>query len=88
MRERYIAPAIMLIAGAITSIFNIVNNIEFLDSLKRLLIVLIIFYAIGKIAAKIIIKVTNDVNKPVATEKEVQIEEVQNIGNTAEKEDQ
>jgi hypothetical protein len=58
MRNRYIASAIMLFAGAITIIFNIIKEIEFLSSMKRLLLVLIIFYIIGKIAAMIILKVT------------------------------
>lgn len=49
MRERYIPPFIMLLAGAIVSIYNIVNKTEVLTALKRLFIVLIIFYIIGLI---------------------------------------
>lgn len=59
MRDRYIAPAIMLTAGAITSVLNIVNEVDFLEGMKRLLLVLILFYVIGKIATRIIKKVTN-----------------------------
>jgi hypothetical protein len=59
MRDRYIAPAIMLTAGAITSVLNIVNEVDFLEGMKRLLLVLILFYVIGKIATKIIKKVTS-----------------------------
>ncbi|MDF2589396.1 MAG: hypothetical protein K0S41_3237 [Anaerocolumna sp.] len=58
MQNRYIAPAIMLIAGGITSILNIINRIDLYHGLIRMLIVLIIFYIIGKIAAKVIDKVT------------------------------
>ena len=63
MRERYIAPVIMLVAGAITSVFNIVNEVDFLESLKQLLIILILFYIIGRIAAKIITKAINNERK-------------------------
>ena len=53
MRERYIPPFIMLLAGAIASIYNIVNKTEVLTALKTLLIVLIIFYIIGLIVKAI-----------------------------------
>ncbi|HKL79837.1 MAG TPA: hypothetical protein VJ888_05305 [Mobilitalea sp.] len=58
MKQRYIPPLIMLIAGALTCILDIINKVELITSLKRLLIVLIIFYFIGIIAKAIIIKVT------------------------------
>lgn len=47
MRERYIPPFIMLLAGVITSIFNIVNKTEMVTALKQLLFILIIFYIVG-----------------------------------------
>jgi len=47
---------IMLIAGAITCIIDIYRKVELLTGLKRLLIVLVIFYIIGLIARKIIVK--------------------------------
>jgi len=53
LRERYIPPFIMLLAGAIASIYNIVNKTEVLTALKTLLIVLIIFYIIGLIVKAI-----------------------------------
>ncbi len=77
MRERYIAPAIMLVAGAITSVITIINQVEFFESLKRLLIVLILFYIIGKIAIKIIIKVTFIEKKSEQSEEDIQIDESQ-----------
>ncbi len=60
MQRRYIAPTIMLTAGAITIILNIVYKLELLASLKRLLLVLFIFYIIGKIAEKIIGKIADN----------------------------
>lgn len=70
MRDRYIAPAIMLVAGAITSILNIVNNIEFLKGLERLLAVLVIFYIIGRVAAMVIKKATNIKSESAGIEEE------------------
>lgn len=58
MRIRYIPAMIMLAAGAITSIINIVNKVELLTGLKRLLLVLIIFYFIGLIVRSIAKKIT------------------------------
>ncbi len=75
MRDRYIAPAIMLIAGAVTSIFNIINGIDFLKGLERLLLVLILFYILGRIAARIIKKVTAVEQKPDSTEENNPLEE-------------
>jgi hypothetical protein len=54
MKERYIPAFIMLIAGAITSIINIVNQVELVTALKRLLLVIIIFYVIGLIMKAIL----------------------------------
>lgn len=54
MRERYIPAFIMLVAGAITSALNIVSKVELVTALKRLLIVIIIFYVIGLIVKAII----------------------------------
>jgi fructose-specific phosphotransferase system IIC component len=71
MRERYIPAFIMLLAGAITSIFNIVNHVPVYDALKRLLIVLIIFYILGLIVKGIIVKLI--INASVR-EKELQEE--------------
>ena len=43
MRDKYIPAFIMLLAGAITSFINIVNKIDVYTSLKRLLLVLVVF---------------------------------------------
>ena len=61
MNERYIAPAVMLIAGVVMSVLNILNHETLLTSLERLLFVLIVFYIIGKIATAIIRKFTRTV---------------------------
>lgn len=60
MKDRYIAPAVMLIAGAVMSVVNIINHETMLTSLERLLFVLICFYIIGKIAAVVIRKFTRE----------------------------
>ena len=57
MSEKYLPAFVMLVAGAITCIFDIYHKTELLPSLKRLFIVLIIFYIIGLIARSIIVKV-------------------------------
>lgn len=68
MKQKYIPAFIMLIAGAITSIIDILNKVELLVGLKRLLIILILFYIIGLIAQAIIRKVTAP--KPASSEEE------------------
>lgn len=56
MRERYIPALVMLLAGAITSIINIVNKVNVNIGLGRLLIVLILFYFVGIIIKAIIVR--------------------------------
>lgn len=63
MQKKYIAPAIMLIAGAIISICNIYYKIGLSESLKRLLITLVVFYIIGRIVAYVISKITKPLKK-------------------------
>lgn len=63
MRDRYIPPLITLTAGAVTCIFDIYRKADLLDSLKRLLLVLIIFYIIGLIAMAVIRKTLEPKNK-------------------------
>lgn len=76
MRQRYIPAFIMLIAGAVTSIIDIVNGTPRLDSLKRLLLVLIIFYIIGLIAKALIKKATELRARPeTEEEQEANLEE-------------
>jgi len=77
MQEKYIPAAIMLIAGTATSIINIMNKIELIMGLKRLLLVLLIFYVIGLIAKAIIVKATTPKLKKV--EEEVQDENIEVI---------
>lgn len=56
MWTHYLPALIMLIAGAITSIIDIINKVELVTSLKRLLVVLIIFYILGLITRAIVEK--------------------------------
>lgn len=58
MKQKYIPAFIMLAAGAVTSILDIIHKTPKLDSLKRLLLVLLVFYIIGLIAKAIIKKAT------------------------------
>jgi hypothetical protein len=60
MKDRYIAPAVMLLAGAVMSIVNIINHETLIVSLWRVLLVLIGFFILGKIAAAIIRKATTE----------------------------
>ena len=56
MGSQVIPAIIVLIAGVVTSIINIVNQVELVPALKRLLLVMVIFYFIGQIAKAIIQK--------------------------------
>lgn len=56
MGDRLLPALITLIAGAITCIIDIYRKAELLSSLKRLLLVLIVFYIIGLIARGVIRK--------------------------------
>lgn len=58
MRDKYIPAFIMLLAGAITSFINIVNKIDVYTSLKRLLLVLVVFYIVGLITRRLLLKIT------------------------------
>lgn len=70
MRDRLIPPLITLIAGAVVCIIDIYHKTELLLSLKRLLIVLIVFYIIGLVARSVIRKVLSQ--KPKANEEELE----------------
>lgn len=64
MRERYVPAIIMLTAGAITCILDIYNKVEVLTGLKRLLLVLVIFYILGLTAVAVVRKVKAPMQKP------------------------
>lgn len=49
VRERYIPALITLVAAAISSIQGILTKVDAVTGLKRLLIVIIIFYIVGLI---------------------------------------
>lgn len=75
MREKYIPAFIMLIAGLITSIINIVNKVNMLDSLIRLFLVLIIFYIVGLFTKAVIHKALKSNPKVEEDSKEENTEE-------------
>lgn len=81
MRDRIIPALVTLIAGAVTCIIDIYRNAKLLPSLKRLLLVLIIFYIIGLIAKAIIKKVFE--YKP-NIEEEMEVESNGDKGDTTE----
>lgn len=68
MQVRYIPAFIVLMAAAITSVINIVINIDILTGLKRLLIVIIIFYIIGLITRTVITNIITPKQKNIKTE--------------------
>lgn len=57
MQVRFIPAFVVLLAAAITSIINIVYHVDMYIGLKRLLIVIILFYMIGLIAKVMLVKV-------------------------------
>lgn len=76
MRERYIPAIVMLIAGAITSILNIVNKIDPIQGLIRLLLILLLFFVVGMIIKAIIVKfIINAPKRGEASEDEDGVEE-------------
>ncbi len=56
MKGKYIPAIITLVAGLVTSIICLVKGVEIIRSLITLLLVLIIFYIVGRIAKFIIVK--------------------------------
>ena len=82
MREKYIPAIIMLIAGTAASIINIINKVELITGLKRLLFVLVLFYIIGLIAKAIIVKTMNAIPKETQEEIIQDNEEIQQQENT------
>lgn len=63
MRTQYIPPVITLLAAAIISILNVINKVDLLFGLKRLLITIFVFYIFGKIIEKIMIKIMKNQEK-------------------------
>ena len=64
MWTEYLPALIMLIAGAITSIVNIINKVELVASLKGLLVVLIIFYILGLVTRSVVEKTLEERKEP------------------------
>ena len=57
MKYRYIPACVMLAAGLVCCIMSIVQRWDVIYSLVALIIVLIVFYLLGQIAAQVIGKV-------------------------------
>ena len=72
MKNRFIPAFVMLTAGLICALFSIVKKWDVTYSLVLLLFVLLIFYAIGKIAARIIAYMQTE---NTAQQKQKQLEE-------------
>lgn len=70
MQNRYIPAITMLSAGAIVSIFCIVNKIDTLYSLKLLLGMLIAFYIVGLVVKRIFGKIQEDAELRAAKKKQ------------------
>ena len=76
MRIKYLPAITMLAAGAIVSIYDVIHKTELYTALKRLLLVLIIFYIIGLIAKSIInYTLLNMAKLPSKEEMEESVEE-------------
>lgn len=75
MRERYIPAFITLLSGTIISIINIIKNVELVTGLKRLILVLIIFYILGSITKSVISRANK--LKPKETEKDLKEEPIE-----------
>lgn len=73
MNKRLIPAVIMLIAGAVVSIINIINKVDVTTGLVRLLLIMVGFYVIGLIVKLIIEKATT--NNTTQTEEEEEEEE-------------
>lgn len=80
MQIRYLPALIMLIAAALGCIMGIVKHYDTSYMMKMEIIVMIIFFVIGKIARNLIGKIIESVNKEEDTEEEIQ-EENENISN-------
>lgn len=56
MKTRYIPAIVVLIASCIVSVLNIRDDVELMLGMKRLLVVVFLFYIIGTIAKYIILR--------------------------------
>lgn len=70
MKYRFIPAFVMLLAGLVCCIMSIVQGWEVMYSLIALIIVLIVFYIIGQIAAQIVGKVAAEHEAMVKAERE------------------
>ena len=62
MKTKYIPALVMLVAGAITAILNILHHADNMFALKSLLFTLVIFFIIGQIAKGVLESVDGTVD--------------------------
>lgn len=74
MKSEYIPKVITLLAGAVVCIISIVRDMNVTYSLEVLLVTLILFYIIGCVAQKIIMRVERS-NRFIQQEREKALEE-------------
>ena len=86
MKYRFIPACVMLTAGLVCCIMSIVQRWDVTYSLIALLIVLILFYSLGQIAAQVIGKVIADHEAMVKAEEERLRREEELAAEEAEKE--
>ncbi|MDD6208751.1 MAG: hypothetical protein PUB10_09565 [Clostridiales bacterium] len=80
MDAKYIPPFVTLLAAAISSICSIVKRTDVTKALIQLLIVIIIFYIIGRFAQKIIYMVQEMAVKDVKKETDDDSSDTENEG--------
>lgn len=75
MQVNYLPALITLIAAAVVCIFGVVNSYDVIFLMKAEIVTIIVFFIIGKIAAKIINNVLLDVPKSTDDEENEENEE-------------
>ena len=78
MKYRYIPAMVMLLAGLVCCILSVVQQWPIMTSLMALVIVLVVFYMIGQIAAQVIGKVQAEHQAMVEAERK-RIEEEERL---------
>lgn len=72
MKEKMIAGIIMLAGGAVASICCVINRFSLTETLKIVLLVMLIFLIVGLIADKII----SNINQEVRLKEEAEMKEI------------
>lgn len=75
MDGKNIPPIITLSAGMIACVFCILKDASLYTTLKLVLLVMVIFYIIGRIAQKILVKIDNDAEEALLERQRLEQEE-------------